>query len=91
MPRDDEARRLLASARFSMALGLGTLPEALPVWEAAGKIFDALLAEKPDDVDRQRNVALVNKYIGGLYDRHRSSSIGRSRITGGRWRSTSGR
>jgi tetratricopeptide (TPR) repeat protein len=66
-PRDDDSRRLLASAQFSMALGLGTQPEALPAWQAAGKIFDALLAEKPDDVDRQRNVALVNKYIGGWY------------------------
>lgn len=50
-----------------MALGLGTQPEALPAWQAAGGIFDTLLAEKPDDVDRQRNVALVNKYIGGWY------------------------
>lgn len=67
-PRDDEARRLLASAHFSMALGLGTQPEALPVWEAAGRIFDELLAEKPNDVDRLRNVALVNKYLGGWYN-----------------------
>ena len=66
-PGDYDARRLLASAHFSLALGLGTQPEALPAWEAAGRIFDALLGEKPDDVDRQRNVALVNKYIGGWY------------------------
>lgn len=67
-PRDDDARRLLASVHFSLALGLGTTPEALQAWEAAGKIFETLLGEKPDDADRRRNVALVNKYIGGWYD-----------------------
>jgi eukaryotic-like serine/threonine-protein kinase len=67
-PNDDDARRLLASAYFSLALGLGiSTTEALQAWERAGAIFEALLAEQPDDADRRRNVALVNKYIGGWH------------------------
>jgi eukaryotic-like serine/threonine-protein kinase len=65
-PRDDEARRLLASAHFHRAFGQDS-SEALRAWEAAGRIFEELLRERPDDRDRMRNVALVDKYIAGLY------------------------
>jgi eukaryotic-like serine/threonine-protein kinase len=65
---DDGARRLVASAEFQAALLAGD-PQSLPHWQHAGEIFRALLAEKPDDVDRQRNVALVEKYLGAYYER----------------------
>src|SRR5439155_486863 len=32
-------------------------------------VFERLLAEQPHDADRQRNVALVQKYIGAYYER----------------------
>jgi tetratricopeptide (TPR) repeat protein len=36
-----------------------------PHWEASERLFEQLLAGRPDDPDRMRNVALVNKYVGG--------------------------
>jgi tetratricopeptide (TPR) repeat protein len=35
-------------------------------WDEAGRIYASLLAEKPDDANRMRNVALVHKYMGSL-------------------------
>ncbi len=64
-PGDDEVRRLVASGHFSMALSERNRPEKLRHWRAAEQAFEALLAGKPDDADRMRNVALVNKYLGG--------------------------
>jgi serine/threonine protein kinase/tetratricopeptide (TPR) repeat protein len=78
-PRDDDARRLLASVHFSLAFGLDASPEALQAWEAAGKIFETLLGEKPEDADRRRNVALVNKYIGGWYSRRKQFDLAEPR------------
>jgi eukaryotic-like serine/threonine-protein kinase len=63
----DDARRLLASVHFQYAL-LTPAPESLMHWQRAGDIFDALLAARPEDADRQRNVALVQKYLGASYD-----------------------
>ena len=64
-PDDDEAQRLVASGHFSMALAEQSRPEKLRHWRTADQAFEALLARKPDDADRMRNVALVNKYLGG--------------------------
>ena len=66
-PADDSARRLLASTHFQLALTL-TGPDALAEWKKTGEIFEALLTEQPDDADRQRNVALVQKYIANHYE-----------------------
>lgn len=66
-PADDAARRLLASTHFQLALTL-TGPDALAEWKKTGEIFEALLAKQPDDADRQRNVALVQKYIANQYE-----------------------
>ena len=66
-PSDDAARRLLGSAYFQVAAHEDPV-SALAEWSKAGAIFDALLAERPDDADRQRNVALVQKYIGDRYE-----------------------
>jgi tetratricopeptide (TPR) repeat protein len=64
---DDEAERLVASAHFQLALA-APHDRALAEWTKAGALFDALLAKKPDDPDRQRNVALVEKYIGSHHE-----------------------
>jgi non-specific serine/threonine protein kinase/serine/threonine-protein kinase len=66
-PADEAARRLLGSAHFAMATRFVLTEVALPHWSRAGEMFEALLAERPDDPDRQRNVALVNKYLGAHY------------------------
>jgi eukaryotic-like serine/threonine-protein kinase len=68
MPDDSEARRLGASALFQAA-SLAADSDCLALWQRAGASFETLLAERPDDPDRQRNVALVEKYIGAYYDR----------------------
>lgn len=66
-PNDDAARRLVGSVAFQAAL-LAPQTDSLPHWTRAGEIFNTLLAEKPDDPDRQRNVALTEKYIGAFYE-----------------------
>ena len=71
-PKDDEARRLVGSALFQTAL-LTDDPDSLPIWRRAGEVFDAMLAERPGDPDRQRNVALVQKYIGSYWDRQQDT------------------
>jgi len=53
----DEARGALAEAA-----------NALAEWTKAGAVFQALLDERPEDPDRQRNVALVEKYVGTHYE-----------------------
>ena len=65
-PHDDDARRLIGSAEFQTA---SALPDdaSLPHWVRADDVFGQLLSDKPDDSDRQRNVALVEKYIGAIY------------------------
>jgi tetratricopeptide (TPR) repeat protein len=63
---DPEARALLARGYFSLAGFLDT-KEALPHWQQSAELYRALLAEAPDDPVRQRNVALVEKYLGGQY------------------------
>jgi non-specific serine/threonine protein kinase/serine/threonine-protein kinase len=66
-PSDGPARRLLGSTHFQLALMLDDA-DALPEWKKTGEIFEALLAEQPGDADRQRNVALVQKYIASHYE-----------------------
>jgi non-specific serine/threonine protein kinase/serine/threonine-protein kinase len=65
-PVDVGARRALGSTHFSVAQALHPAEAAVPHWEEAGRLFEALLAEQPDDADRMRNVALVHKYMGSL-------------------------
>jgi tetratricopeptide (TPR) repeat protein len=40
---------------------------AVPHWLRAGEIFGELLNEKPRDLGRMRNVALIEKYLGGYF------------------------
>ena len=62
----DASKRLLASVHFQYAL-ITAGEESLAHWKTAGDIFEALLSARPDDPDRQRNVALVHKYLGSIY------------------------
>jgi non-specific serine/threonine protein kinase/serine/threonine-protein kinase len=64
-PDNEELLRLVASGHFAVALAERDRAVKIRHWLAAEPIFEALLARKPDDVDRMRNVALVNKYLGG--------------------------
>lgn len=64
-PNLDEALGFLAVAEFQLAVATS---DSLPHWQKAGAIYDALLAKKPDDPVRQRNAALVEKYLGGVYE-----------------------
>jgi tetratricopeptide (TPR) repeat protein len=43
--------------------------DRLPHWQRALAVYNELLAERPDDSGRLRNVALVEKYIGAHYER----------------------
>ena len=45
------------------------LKPKLPHWLRAGEVFESLLAEAPESSDYQRNVALVQKYLGAHYQR----------------------
>jgi tetratricopeptide (TPR) repeat protein len=63
-PRDRDARHLQGSTRYEMAF---VDPPGVRHWQRAGEVFESLLAEQPDNPDRQRDVALVEKYLGGHY------------------------
>jgi eukaryotic-like serine/threonine-protein kinase len=67
-PTDDVFRGNLASAYFTLALAQNGTPEALEAWRKSGAINEALLAERPDDPNRMRNVALVAKYLAAEYE-----------------------
>lgn len=64
---DTESRTLMARAAFGLS-GKMRGEEALPYWHKTLELFDALLAERPDEANRQRNVALSAKYLGAIYD-----------------------
>ena len=64
-PRDSHARRFLGSAYFNMAFS--DPQSSVRHWQRAGEVFESLLAEEPANLDSQRNVALVEKYLGGHY------------------------
>ena len=66
-PADPLARDMLAKAAFDVAFSVHG-EEAIPYWQRAAELFDAALAEKPEDPERQRNVALVEKYWGSVLD-----------------------
>jgi tRNA A-37 threonylcarbamoyl transferase component Bud32 len=66
-PNLDEALGFQARAEFQLAAATPP-PDSLSHWHKAGAIYDALLAKQPDDPQRQRNAALVEKYVGGYYE-----------------------
>jgi tetratricopeptide (TPR) repeat protein len=71
-PKDFEARKVAAASLFSMAL-VSKDAEALSYWQRAGTLFESLLAERPDDPNNQRNVALVERYVGFYYNNTRQA------------------
>jgi tetratricopeptide (TPR) repeat protein len=67
-PSSEVARFALANSHFAMATRVQGTEAAIPHWLRAGEIFGGLLEEKPDDLRRMRNVALIEKYLGGHYE-----------------------
>jgi eukaryotic-like serine/threonine-protein kinase len=64
-----DAKDLLARAVFDVAAAVHPTDASIPHWRRAETLFGALLAERPDDPTRQRNLALVDKYLGAVFDR----------------------
>ena len=64
---DQDVTRFLGSLHFQHAL-LTPGGEALVHWRQAGDAFQRLLELQPDDADRRRNVALVEKYVGTHFE-----------------------
>jgi non-specific serine/threonine protein kinase/serine/threonine-protein kinase len=67
---DPRVRHLLAWVLFDQALAEQSrdAEASLDYWHKAGAIYEAELAEQPQDLNRQRNVALVEKYVAGRYE-----------------------
>ena len=65
-PADVKARNLLASSSFTAAMAAPSSAQ-ISAWQGTGGLYDALLADEPDNPDNQRNAALVDKYLGTQY------------------------
>jgi non-specific serine/threonine protein kinase/serine/threonine-protein kinase len=65
-PADIRARNLVASASFTVATW-SPVSTQLSDWHRAAALYNALLADFPDDPENQRNAALVDKYLGAQY------------------------
>lgn len=63
------ARELLARALFEAAMAVHPSDASVPHWRRAETLWVELLAERPDDPARQRNLGLVDKYLGAVLDR----------------------
>jgi eukaryotic-like serine/threonine-protein kinase len=63
-----EARALLGRALFALAQVYHPAPESVPHWQRAKDHYEHDLAARPDSEQHQRNVALVCKYLGGVYE-----------------------
>jgi tetratricopeptide (TPR) repeat protein len=59
---------LRARAAFTRAIVVQDREDSIQYWLRALQFSDAQLAEQPDDSSRMRNVALVEKYLGGRLD-----------------------
>jgi serine/threonine protein kinase len=66
-PTDARARRLVANGYFQQAVQAQS-DDRVAAWQRAGAAFEHFLREKPDDPNAQRNVALVEKYLGAAYE-----------------------
>jgi non-specific serine/threonine protein kinase/serine/threonine-protein kinase len=69
-PTDVKARNLIASSSFTVALAQ-PLSDQLTGWQRTAALYDALLADSPDDPENQRNAALAAKYLGAQYHARR--------------------
>ena len=66
-PRDEDVRDCLGRASFAAAR-VADHRDELRYWLRSRDAYAALLADHPSDATRQRQVALIEKYIGGYYD-----------------------
>jgi serine/threonine protein kinase len=66
-PGSVPTKELLASVHFQLAVKAG-YPGSLPHWQEAKRLFESSLADDPEAVGKLRNVALVEKYLGGYYE-----------------------
>ena len=73
-PRDADSRELLAIARFHVAMQMDGSDDAPAAWSGVIAAFDDVLAQRPDDPKRLRNVALAEKYLGTWYGQHQRSA-----------------
>jgi len=64
-PDDRRALKTLASASFHLAWTT-PLSERMEQWKLTLGYYDRLLADEPGSAEAQRNVALVEKYIGSV-------------------------
>jgi tetratricopeptide (TPR) repeat protein len=69
-PDDRKAREALAAAQFAVAAQQRGRP-SMPAWRATLASYEALLAERPNDGNSLRNVALVLKYLASAHDEER--------------------
>ncbi len=67
-PQYPLAGDVLAKTAFSVAMTMHPGESSIPYWQRARELMERELAGKPDDPERQRNVALVEKYLGGALD-----------------------
>jgi non-specific serine/threonine protein kinase/serine/threonine-protein kinase len=68
-PADEAVLLLQGRAHLELALAINvSAEESLPDLQSALRSFDALLTSQPDNRVRQRNVALVEKYLGAYYE-----------------------
>ena len=72
-PALDQSQSFLGAAEFALATRLKG-EESRSHWQKAGAAYEALLARAPDDPVRQRNVALVEKYVGASFEHDRNYS-----------------
>ena len=66
-PDDRRGMTLVGQAMFQRAW-TQPLNEALPAWLETLRHYERMLEAQPDEAPNQRNVALVCKYLGGLFE-----------------------
>jgi serine/threonine protein kinase len=75
-PPERRIELLMGQALFSAAVSLPD-SEAPPAWQRTLAHYEKMLSAAPDDPELQRNVALVGKYLGGLFERRRDYAAAR--------------
>jgi eukaryotic-like serine/threonine-protein kinase len=63
-----ETRGLLGRALFALALVYHSSLESVPHWQRAKDHYEHDLTARPESEEHQRNVALVCKYLGAVYE-----------------------
>jgi serine/threonine protein kinase len=65
----NEPRAIKLAGRVDFFRALAAPPrEAIPIWEQTLASYERVLTIEPDDPSNQRNVALVGKYLGGIFE-----------------------